>query len=151
MAIPQINGKSYSWGQIIVKMSNGTLPLIGITSVSYSQSQEKENIYGAGVYPVARGRGNKAAEASITVYMEELIKIQRALASRNLEDMEQFDLIVSYLHPQVDRIMTDTIRNCEFTETSKDLNQNDKAFPVQIPLITSHILFDKAKFIDKIL
>lgn len=148
--IPLINGKSYSWGQIVVKMSNATLPFVGITAVSYDEPTEKENIYGAGRKPVARGYGNDAAEASITIHMEELIKIQRSIPSRRLADMEMFDLIVSYLHPQVDRITTDTIRNCEFTNNPKELNQNDKTFPVQCGLICSHILYDKAKFIDKI-
>lgn len=148
--IPNINGKSYSWGQVIVKMSNATLPFAGIVAVSYKQAQEKENVYGAGVYPVARGRGNKAAEASITIMMEEVMKIVRSIPSRNLEDMEQFDLVISYMHPQLDRIVTDTVRNCEFLDQSRTLNQNDKSFSIELPLICSHVLYDKAKFIDKI-
>ncbi|WP_222931248.1 hypothetical protein, partial [Xanthovirga aplysinae] len=72
--------------------ANGDKPFYGITSISYSDNQEIENQYGAGNMPVSRGFGQYTAEASLTLTMEEVEKIQESVATARLQDIPEFNL-----------------------------------------------------------
>jgi hypothetical protein len=144
---PLINGRSFDWSMVAVRLSNGTIPLMGITAITYEDEQEIENNYGAGNMPVSKGYGNYTASCTITVPMEEVIKIQRATESKRLQDVPSFDLVVSYIHPQLDRQVNDVIRNCDFTKNSRSLNQNDKTFPIELTLHCSHIDWDDSSIL----
>lgn len=111
----------------------------GITALSYNDSEEIENVYGAGKYPIGRGSGNYAAEASITMIKEEFDAIQSALPlGKRLSDIEPFDITVEYALPD-GRILRDRIRNVQFTGRGVEANQNDKDLAYQSELICSHI------------
>ncbi len=110
----------------------------GISKVAYDDSVEKENAHGKGKYPVGRGEGNYAAKASITLFKEEVIAIQRALpAGKRLTDIAPFDMTVEYVYQNMK--YRDRIRNCEFTGRSVEVNQNDKTIATEFELIVSHI------------
>lgn len=111
----------------------------GITTLSYKDSEEIENIYGAGKYPVGRGSGNYQAEASISLLKEEYDAIQSALPpGKRLSDIAPFDITVEYALPD-GRVLKDRIRNCQFTGRGVESNQNDKSMSYQSDLIVSHI------------
>ena len=55
-------GKIAGWNSVKVVMLGRQVE--GITALSYKDSKEKDNIYGAGEFPVGRGEGNYKAEAS---------------------------------------------------------------------------------------
>lgn len=57
---PLINGQAYSYADIIVTVLG--VPVAGITSVEYSQTQEITENYGAGRFVVSRGLGKIEAE-----------------------------------------------------------------------------------------
>lgn len=110
----------------------------GITELSYNDSVEKENVYGAGGFPVGRGEGNYAAEASITLFKEEADALQLALGpGRRLTDIAPFDIAVQYDY--LGKIYKDRIRNAEFTGRSVEVKQNDKVIATKFDLIISHI------------
>ena len=53
--IPLINGHEYGWADIAVSIAG---PIVtGITGIEYDDDQEVVNVYGAGRYPVSRGKG----------------------------------------------------------------------------------------------
>lgn len=139
MAAALINGKSYGWNNVVIRLSNGSLPLVGVKSISYTKSREKENLYGAGSDVTARGYGNYTYEASITITMEELVKIQKSAPSGDILELPMFEIIVTYIHPERGKIVNDIIQNAEFVSVPKNLNQNDKEFPVELELIISGI------------
>jgi len=144
---PLVNGRAYDWAQVLVRMSNGTTPFFGIKKISYSDNQEMENNYGAGNMPTSRGFGNYAAVSSITLTMEEVERIQAAIPSGRLQDLPEFDLGVSFVHPETARIINHTIRNCKFKNNARDLNQNDKEFPIELELLVSHIEWNGNKIL----
>ena len=72
-------GKIAGWNSVKVVMLGRQVE--GITALSYKDSKEKDNIYGAGEFPVGRGEGNYKAEASITLLKEEVNALQLALGS----------------------------------------------------------------------
>jgi hypothetical protein len=136
MAIPLINGEAYGWADIKINILGREV--IGVKSVSYSDTQEKQNNYGAGHRPVSRGRGRIEAEASVTLHMEEVIALQAIAPQRNIMNIRPFDIIVSYINSS-GAVVTDKIRNCEFLSNSRDISEGDMEIPVELELIISHI------------
>lgn len=70
-------GRVAGWNNVKVVMLGRQVE--GITALSYKDSVEKENVYGAGGMPVGRGEGNYKAEASITLLKEEVNALLLAL------------------------------------------------------------------------
>lgn len=110
----------------------------GITEVSYDDTVEKENAYGAGSFPVGRGSGNYEAKCSITLYLEEYRALQLSLGpSGRLQSIAPFDIAVQYDYGGI--ILKDRIRNCEFKNAGVEVKQNDKTIAYKFELICSHI------------
>jgi alanine racemase len=123
--------------------NNVTLTMLGrdvegITELSYNDSEEKENAYGAGKMPVGRGSGNYKAECSLTLFLEEAVALQQSLApGQRLTDIAPFDIAVSYEYRGF--VYKDRVRNCEFTANTREIKQNDKTVGIKYDLIVSHI------------
>lgn len=147
MATPLINGREYDWAMVQAQIGNSTNPFYGVTSISYSDTMEKENVYGAGSMPVSRGYGNYTVEASIELLTSDIVRLMRSVGSRRLQDLPPFDLIIRYAHNQADKRTTDIIKNAEFTNNGRELSQNDKSFSTELTIVASHIQWDGAQTI----
>ncbi|MDU1892754.1 MAG: hypothetical protein E6767_18900 [Dysgonomonas sp.] len=129
-------GKMAGWTSITTTMMGRDIE--GILELSYNDSEEKENVYGAGKMPIGRGSGNYKAECSITLYLEESVALQQSLGpGKRLTDIAPFDIAVSYEYAGF--IYKDRIRNCEFTNHTREVKQNDKTIAIKFDLIVSHI------------
>lgn len=129
-------GKMAGWNNVTTTMMGRDVE--GITELAYDDSEEKENAYGAGKMPIGRGSGNYAAKCSITLYLEEAVALQQSLGpGKRLTDIAPFDIAVSYEYQGL--IYKDRIRNCEFTNHSREVKQNDKTIAIKFDLIVSHI------------
>lgn len=129
-------GKVAGWNSITLNLLGRDVE--GITEISYDDTTEKENIYGAGGYPVGRGEGNYAANASITLQEEERRAILASLpANTRMQDIPPFDIPVAYEYGG--KLYKDIIRNCEFTNNGVEVSQNDKTMNFSFELIVSHI------------
>lgn len=137
MAQPNINGTRHAWGSIQV-MLLGRL-VTGISEVMYKDNTTKENHYGAGNNPVSRGRGQYKAEASIKLDKYEVEAIQSAIGSSRIQDIDPFDIVVTYSPEGQDALKTDIIRNCEFLSNERNTKSGDTTIGVPLPLIVSHI------------
>lgn len=130
-------GNMQGWNQITVNLLGRDVE--GIAAVKYDDSTKKENVYGAGQYPIGRSAGNYEAKCSITLFKEEADAIQKALpAGKRMQDVAPFDINVEY-QTSTGSIMKDRIRNCEFTNRSIDVKQNDGTTSTEYTLICSHI------------
>ncbi len=111
----------------------------GISGLSYNDTVTKENVRGAGKYPIGRSEGDYEAEASISLYKEEADTLRRSLpAGKRLQDIAPFDINVEYANK--DGIITkDRIRNCEFTNDGVEVSQGDGIITTEYTLIVSHI------------
>lgn len=129
-------GRLAGWNSITVNMLGRDVE--GISELSYTDGVEKENVYGAGAYPVGRGAGNYSAKASITLLKEEIVALQRSIGpGKRLSDIAPFDINVHY---EYDNFMyKDRIRNCEFAGNGREIKQNDKSVSYKFELIVSHI------------
>lgn len=135
--VPLINGRAYDFASIQLQLLGQTI--IGTTAISYGHKQEKVNNYGAGVNPVSRGYGKREPEASVTLEMKEVERIQAAVpAGGSLLDIKPFPIVVSYVNDS-NALITHTLHNCEFTENKRDMKTGDTNIECELPLVISHI------------
>ncbi|MGL4956553.1 MAG: hypothetical protein ACRC9X_05190 [Bacteroidales bacterium] len=138
--IPLINGQSYTWGDIVCLVAG--VPVTGITAIDYEDNQEVKNNYGAGRYPVSRGKGRITCTAKITLEMDEVLAIQGRAINGRLQDIAPFDVQVSYI-PGNGRIVHDIVRDCQFNTNKRTWKEGDTNQPVELELIVSKISWGK--------
>ena len=133
--IPLVNGKGYAWANVSFMLAGAAV--VGITAINYSDTEEKENTYGSGKFPIERGEGNYAATVELTLRASELEALASRAPNGRLQDFGVFDIIVSFLVGTVRH--SHKIRNCEFTGNTRNMNQGDKLIESQPGIICSHI------------
>ena len=136
MAVPLINGVAYGWGNVQVILF-GT-PLTTITKIEYNHKQNKENIYGAGYEPVAKGYGRVEYSGSIEMKTDEWKRIISASPNRNPLDIAPFDIQVviggNGTTPTIDKLQM-----VEFLENPLSTSEGDTSINVTIPIIIGTI------------
>lgn len=134
--IPSINGKSYEWADIICNILG--VPIVGITSIMYSEKQDMKNIYGAGNRPVSRAYGNIEPTAKISLLMEEVEALQAIAPLGNIMNIPEFNISVIYVDAAL-VTRTHILRNVRFTGNVRDVKQGDTSIVVEMDLILSHV------------
>lgn len=116
----------------------------GISALSYSDTEAKENVYGAGKFPIGRSEGNYETECSMSLYKEEVDGLKLALPKgKRLQDIAPFDIIVIYANND-GVIVKDIIHNAQFTNDGVDVSQGDGTITTEYTLIVSHITWNAA-------
>lgn len=139
--IPLINGREYSWGDIVC-LINGT-NMTGITGIEYSDDQEVTENYGAGRYPVSRSKGRITCAGKITLYASEVMALQKQAPNGRLQDIAPFDITVSYVPDDGGVVVTDRMRNCQFKKNERSWSEGDTSKTVDLDLAVSHIEWGK--------
>jgi hypothetical protein len=135
MGMPLVNGRSYDFTSITVSILG--VPLVGISAISYTEEQTKENNFGTGNRPVSRGRGAINASGSIDIHMEDVEKIRQAAPNRSLLQLPAFDIVVVFGNPTNPRVHI--LKNAEFTSDGVEASQGDTAFVRSFDLVLSHV------------
>jgi hypothetical protein len=144
---PMINGIAYSWSQIEIQLSNIKQTLVGVKKIEYSDEQEIQMNFGAGNMPVSRGHGRVTAEATIELSMEDVEAIRAQIPSGRLNDLNEFDVIVSYLHPDKAKIVTHTIKHCVFNTNNSGSEEGGMEITSELPLNPAYIQWNKSNII----
>ena len=135
-----INGTEYGWVDVKVILPGSTSPVNGIMGISYSTMREKKNIKGRGGRVVARGRGSKDFEGSITLLQSEVIALERAAGSgKDLTDIAPFPVTVQYAI-EGGPVVTDRLMYCEFGKYEKALKEGDMNMEIEVELIIGDII-----------
>jgi hypothetical protein len=130
-----INGINYSWSNISVIILG--IPIAGITEISYSEKQKKENNYGLGAKPTSRGYGNFEYDGSITMYTDEWKRIIALSPGRNPLLIPPFDIPIIFGNGlTADK---DVLRAVEFMDNPFKAGQGETKLMVTIPLIIAQI------------
>ena len=137
-----VNGTSYSWSQIELRFSNIVQEITGVTNIDYSEDQKAEFNFGANNRPVSRGFGNVVASASVTLHMDDIEAIRSNIPSGNLGDLGEFDVVISFLHPESAKAISHTIKDCYISENGVSVGQDDTIIEKQLNLNPSHILWN---------
>lgn len=139
--IPLVNGMLCSWADIVVLI--GGVPVTGITGVEYEDDQEVVNKYGAGRYPVGRAKGRIKPSCKLILYQEEVQALSAQSPTGRLQDLPLVDIIVQYI-PDSGHLVTDKIRNINFSKNARRWKEGDTGQEVEVPGEPSHIEWGKA-------
>lgn len=134
---PMVNGKRHAWASIRINMLGRTVD--GITSIEYTDTVEKQDNYGAGMFPNNRGAGKYAATCKLKLYNFEIVALQQATGGKRLQDIPMFDVTVTYLPEGADETVVDVVKNCEFKGNGRTASQGDMLLEQEFELICSHI------------
>ena len=131
-------GKLTGWNQVTMNFLGRDV--VGIDEIDYGDNTAKENAYGAGNMPVGWTEGNYEPRFSASFYDEEMQAIQRALPpGKRIQDIEPFDVIVQYAHPQTGIIVTDIIHNVQLSGRAKNPKQSEGKMTNKYDCLCSHI------------
>lgn len=132
-----INGRTYDWGQ--VKIGIGGVLTMNCTAINYSDDQEVVAVYAGGRHAVGYGKGRITTSGSITLLQEDVVALQSTAPNHRLQDIAPFDITVSYLHPDTNKVHTDVLKGCIMTSNSRDWREGDTGKEVEVPLMISRI------------
>lgn len=124
------SSKQYSWCSLSV--AYGGRIIDGITELEYTEKQEKEALYGRGCKPHIVVRGNKTCEGKLTLWQSEVEAMTRDAKNNDILALS-VDVIASYVPHDGGQIVTDILKNVEFTEVKKAIKQGDKNMLVELP------------------
>jgi len=140
MAQAYINGRAYDASQVQVKFASMSTPFAGFKSVKYDDPQDMEMNYGIGNNATSYGFGNITPEVSLGITAEEVRKLIDKSPNGRLQDRPLEDLLITYAHPDSDKIVTDVIKFCKIKNTPFEVNQNDKEFEIELEIMSPQII-----------
>ena len=138
MAVPAlINGQAYDYTQIIMSVLG--VPVAGVTSINYTEEQQKTNNFGAGNRPVSRGRGAIEASGSIELSMNEIEALRDAAPSGSMLKIPPFEITIVYLNLQ--KVVTHKLKNVEFTNDGVETSQGDTDIRRTFDIVMSDVKY----------
>ena len=128
-------GKMAGWTSVKVEFLGRVIE--GISEVEYNDTQDLENVYGAGDKQIGQSEGNYEAKASITLYTEEMRALLDSLpAGVRIQDIS-FNIKCSFEYGL--KFYTDVIANCRIMNNGVAVKQGDKTIATKHDLLTTHI------------
>ena len=137
MATPLINGKAYDYTQIIMNVLG--VDIHSVSSINYTEEQEKANNFGTGNRPVSRGAGAIDCSASFEISMNDVEALRDVAPDGSLLKIPAFDISVTFNNTQ--GVVTHVIKNCEFTSDGVETSQGDTDIKRTFDLTPSHIKY----------
>lgn len=128
-----INGKSYDWADISVKLPGFDLE---VQEISYDDELEKEAVYGKGNRPRGYGTGNYKSEGKMSLLkddFDDLVAYCKRMGTP-LYKLVIDKIIVSYAN-ETQKTKTDELNTITFTKTSQKGAQGDKSLKVDMDFI----------------
>lgn len=135
---PLINGKAYEYADITVNILG--VPFLEVTAIEYGEKANAENIYGAGRYPIARGKGTVETTGKITILMGDVQNLVSIAPNGRLHDIPEFDIIVTFTDINLIPVKH-VIKNVCFLDNMISSATGDTSIPVELAILPSHIEF----------
>ena len=140
----KVNGQTYGWGDVDVKIPG--LVLV-VQEISYDDEQEMEESYGKGYRPRGYGKGNYKASGKMSMLRDDYDDLLEYCKSKGLAfyKLEIPSIVVSYANDGgLTRI--DELKKVHFSKRSNKASQGDKSLTVDIDLmIVGGIIQDGVK------
>jgi len=133
-----VNGQIYSWGDMTCVIAG--VPVAGISAVDYKEDQAMDPVYGAGNRQVGYSKGKITNSGSITLAKEELESLQKASFSGRLQDLPEFNVIVSFL-TEDGKMANHTLKYCRFKNNGRSLSEGNGIISQQIDLMIGEIVW----------
>lgn len=142
VGVPLINGVEYTHADIVLNILG--VPVIGLTAIDYSDSQEITINHGTGTKGSSRGFGPITVEASITLTMKEVQRLSDAAAvvapGGRIQNIPSFDIGVNYVTEAGDFIRHRLI-NCRFKGRNPNSSVNNSQIEEELELSVADISY----------
>jgi hypothetical protein len=135
------NTREYSGKDVQVSMLGRP---VALRSIKYKASQEKQNVYVLGQKdPYTKMVGRKETEGEVVMLQSEFEALVRSLPAGNDPlDIAPFDIVVLYVDENTGFIITDVLKDVEFTEYEKEINEDDDMMEITLPLNIGRVLLN---------
>jgi hypothetical protein len=130
------NSKQYAWCELSIAF--GGRIIIGVTELEYTEKREKDLLYGSGCKPHGIVAGNRSFEGKVSIWQSELEAMTRDAKDNDILNLS-FDLVAAYVPLDGGQIVTDILKNVEFTEVKKGMKQGDKNMIVELPILFTDV------------
>jgi hypothetical protein len=130
------NSKQYAWCELSIAF--GGRIIIGVTELEYTEKREKDLLYGRGCKPHGIVAGNRSFEGKVSIWQSELEAMTRDAKDNDILNLS-FDLVAAYVPLDGGQIVTDILKNVEFTEVKKGMKQGDKNMIVELPILFTDV------------
>lgn len=137
MAVSLVNGKAYDYSQIRAIVLG--VPVVGITSISYTQEQEKTNNFGTGNLPVSRGEGATDASGSLDISMNDVEALRDVAPDGSFLKIPAFDIVIVFENSQ--RVITHVLKNVQFTNDGVEAAQGDTDLNRSFDIVIGDIIY----------
>lgn len=134
-----INGQEYAYADLQFSFL-GNFNVAGVNAISWRSRTAKANVNGAGREPVARTRGGKEYEGSITLHSKEFFRLVEANGFNDLDDIPPFNLTVAFANG-IDPVKTVVLPHCEFNESGLSATKGDVEIATDVPIIFTKPLY----------
>ena len=117
-----VNGEAYDYTKITVLVLG--VPLAGISSINYTEEQEKTNNFGTGDRPVSIGKGPIDASGSFEISMNDVEALRDVAIEGSLLKLPPFDIPIIFSNSG-NLPRTHVLKNVEFTDDGVETSQGD--------------------------
>ncbi len=125
IGVPLINGIEYTHADIIINLFG--VPVVGVTAIDYSDSQDITGNHATGQHYVSVGFGAINPTASITLTFKEVQRLTAAAPLGRIQNIPFFPIGVTYVTEAGDYVRH-RLKNCKF----KGRNPNSAVNNTQI-------------------
>lgn len=129
--------REYEWADLTVML--GGRDVTGVRGMKYSEKIEREPMYAKGRYPHSIQSGNVSYEGEITLLQSELEALVKA-GNGSILRLKGLTATISYGDlANGDAVTTDSVEGIYFTESPKELKQNDKMMEITLPFVATRV------------
>jgi hypothetical protein len=133
-----VNGQVYSWGDLTCLIAG--VIVTGITGIDYKEEQATEPVYGAGNRQTGYYKGKITNTGSLTLQKEELEALQKASVTGRLQDLPEFNVVVSFL-TEDGKMANHTLKYCRFKNNGRSMSEGNGGIVQQIDLMIGEIVW----------
>ena len=139
------------WKSFTIEISDDTtLPLWGVTGLTYSLVNTPQLNYGIGGNVVSKGFGNDEITGSMELYLWELDNILNAVNGMNATNrsplnIAAFNIVGTYQDRETGETYSDTLVGCTINSYEKSINEGDMDVRSTIELFPTAIILGEKK------
>jgi hypothetical protein len=131
-----INGVAYTHADIKLVLLG--VPIIEVTEINYSDTQDVELNYGTGNEPTSRGFGNVNPTASITISKKEYDRVRAVAPGGRIQNIPEFPVGINYT-TEAGEFTRDRLNRAKFKGADQSSSQNDSNIMVTLELSIASI------------
>ena len=133
-----INGVAYTHADIVLNILG--VPVVGVTAINYSDPQEMTLNHGTGNQPVSVGIGRLTPQGNITLYKEEVEKLQLVAPGGKLQNIPFFPIGVNFL-TEDGKFSRHSLKMCKFKGRNPTSQQGNSAIEESLELLIGEIIY----------